>query len=148
MKQRPQITETLEQGNIFKAIAMTENPPNGAVGDVPEDANKRKDLRPSLSPSLAVSDIYTPAYFFFASSFADCPGTEAEEAGKAEACAGCPNQQICATAPKGPDPGMLLFCVDILGRIVFRFYSLKVCVLCMVCDMVMIHDKDDNDMQD
>eukprot|EP00245_Coleochaete_scutata_P006053 TRINITY_DN20166_c0_g1_i1.p1 TRINITY_DN20166_c0_g1~~TRINITY_DN20166_c0_g1_i1.p1 ORF type:complete len:369 (+),score=91.10 TRINITY_DN20166_c0_g1_i1:120-1109(+) len=25
-------------------------------------------------------------------------------AGKAAACEGCPNQQICATAPKGPDP--------------------------------------------
>jgi Mrp family chromosome partitioning ATPase len=33
-----------------------------------------------------------------------CPGTEADSAGKAEACAGCPNQEICATAPKGPDP--------------------------------------------
>lgn len=34
----------------------------------------------------------------------DCPGTASEDAGKADACAGCPNQQICATAPKGPDP--------------------------------------------
>ncbi|PRP87936.1 nucleotide binding protein 1 [Planoprotostelium fungivorum] len=33
-----------------------------------------------------------------------CPGTSSEEAGKSNACAGCPNQQICATAPKGPDP--------------------------------------------
>lgn len=33
-----------------------------------------------------------------------CPGTQAETAGKADACQGCPNQQICATAPKGPDP--------------------------------------------
>ncbi|KAK3144434.1 hypothetical protein QOZ80_4AG0312980 [Eleusine coracana subsp. coracana] len=36
-----------------------------------------------------------------------CPGTQSETAGKAEACAGCPNQQICATAPKGPDPDLL-----------------------------------------
>lgn len=36
----------------------------------------------------------------------DCPGTGSENAGKASACAGCPNQQICATAPKGPDPGI------------------------------------------
>lgn len=36
---------------------------------------------------------------------ADCPGTSSEQAGKSSACAGCPNQQICATAPKGPDPG-------------------------------------------
>ena len=38
---------------------------------------------------------------------ADCPGPETEMAGKADACAGCPNQKICAEAtPKGPDPGM------------------------------------------
>ena len=33
-----------------------------------------------------------------------CPGTESEQAGKADACVGCPNQEICASAPKGPDP--------------------------------------------
>eukprot|EP01112_Ceratiomyxa_fruticulosa_P002455 TRINITY_DN1256_c0_g1_i1.p1 TRINITY_DN1256_c0_g1~~TRINITY_DN1256_c0_g1_i1.p1 ORF type:complete len:320 (-),score=64.71 TRINITY_DN1256_c0_g1_i1:87-1046(-) len=33
-----------------------------------------------------------------------CPGTSSEQAGKSEACAGCPNQNICSTAPKGPDP--------------------------------------------
>ncbi|XP_021738168.1 cytosolic Fe-S cluster assembly factor NBP35-like [Chenopodium quinoa] len=36
-----------------------------------------------------------------------CPGTQSEEAGKSDACQGCPNQQICATAPKGPDPDLL-----------------------------------------
>lgn len=36
----------------------------------------------------------------------DCPGTTSEQAGKAEACAGCPNQNICATTPKGPDPDL------------------------------------------
>lgn len=35
-----------------------------------------------------------------------CPGTESEEAGKASACAGCPNQDACASAPKGPDPDL------------------------------------------
>ena len=35
-----------------------------------------------------------------------CPGTESDAAGSASACAGCPNQQACKTAPKGPDPGM------------------------------------------
>lgn len=34
-----------------------------------------------------------------------CPGPQSESAGKSDACEGCPNQQICATAPKGPDPG-------------------------------------------
>ena len=34
-----------------------------------------------------------------------CPGTESEAAGKASACEGCPNQEICASSkPKGPDP--------------------------------------------
>jgi len=34
-----------------------------------------------------------------------CPGTESEDAGKADACQGCPNQKICADAqPKAPDP--------------------------------------------
>ncbi|KAL0331890.1 UNVERIFIED_CONTAM: Glyceraldehyde-3-phosphate dehydrogenase, cytosolic [Sesamum calycinum] len=33
-----------------------------------------------------------------------CPGPQSESAGKSDACEGCPNQQACATAPKGPDP--------------------------------------------
>lgn len=37
-----------------------------------------------------------------------CPGPESQQAGKMDACAGCPNQQICATAPKGPDPDIPL----------------------------------------
>ncbi|KAF9174281.1 cytosolic Fe-S cluster assembly factor nbp35 [Entomortierella chlamydospora] len=37
-----------------------------------------------------------------------CPGTESEQAGKASACDGCPNQNVCATAPKGPDPDLPL----------------------------------------
>eukprot|EP00898_Chlorokybus_atmophyticus_P008134 jgi/Chlat1/8321/Chrsp8S08090 len=45
-----------------------------AVGDVPDNAN------------------------------AHCVGTESDQAGKASACEGCPNQEACATAPKGPDP--------------------------------------------
>ncbi|KAG2427806.1 hypothetical protein HXX76_012130 [Chlamydomonas incerta] len=35
-----------------------------------------------------------------------CPGTSSDQAGKSAACAGCPNQSICATAPKGPDPDL------------------------------------------
>ncbi|RUS88788.1 hypothetical protein EGW08_003418 [Elysia chlorotica] len=35
-----------------------------------------------------------------------CPGTNSEAAGKAEACAGCPNQSICSALPKGPDPAV------------------------------------------
>ncbi|CAO2815488.1 unnamed protein product [Amaranthus hypochondriacus] len=36
-----------------------------------------------------------------------CPGPQSEAAGKSDACEGCPNQQVCATAPKGPDPDLL-----------------------------------------
>lgn len=36
----------------------------------------------------------------------NCVGPSSEQAGKAAACAGCPNQNVCATAPKGPDPDM------------------------------------------
>ncbi|KAF2152328.1 P-loop containing nucleoside triphosphate hydrolase protein [Myriangium duriaei CBS 260.36] len=37
-----------------------------------------------------------------------CPGPESEQAGQADSCAGCPNQAICASAPKGPDPDIPL----------------------------------------
>lgn len=40
--------------------------------------------------------------------FVDCPGTASDQAGKAEACAGCPNQAACASAPRGPDPDQAL----------------------------------------
>lgn len=36
-----------------------------------------------------------------------CPGPQSESAGKSEACEGCPNQTVCATAPKGPDPDLV-----------------------------------------
>ncbi|KAJ8521580.1 hypothetical protein ONZ45_g1745 [Pleurotus djamor] len=38
-----------------------------------------------------------------------CPGTESQFAGKADACAGCANQEICASnTTKGPDPALPL----------------------------------------
>lgn len=33
-------------------------------------------------------------------------GTESENAGLAAGCAGCPNQEACQSAPKGPDPDL------------------------------------------
>ena len=36
----------------------------------------------------------------------NCPGTNSQEAGKASACDGCPNQKICASKPTGPDPDL------------------------------------------
>lgn len=38
-----------------------------------------------------------------------CPGTQSQDAGKASACEGCPNQQICASGtPQAPDPDIEL----------------------------------------
>ncbi len=38
--------------------------------------------------------------------FTACPGIKSEKAGKADSCAGCPNQAICASGkPKEVDPG-------------------------------------------
>ncbi|CAL5370459.1 unnamed protein product [Camellia sinensis] len=42
-----------------------------------------------------------------------CPGPESESAGKSDSCQGCPNQEVCATAPKGPDPGPLSLSLSI-----------------------------------
>ncbi|KAF9587718.1 hypothetical protein IFM89_004695 [Coptis chinensis] len=36
-----------------------------------------------------------------------CPGPQSESAGKSDSCEGCPNQNVCATAPKGPDPALV-----------------------------------------
>lgn len=44
-----------------------------------------------------------------------CPGPESEKAGMADSCAGCPNQQICASAPKGPDPDIPLISARLSG---------------------------------
>jgi len=44
-----------------------------------------------------------------------CPGTASDSAGKADACAGCPNQKICATTPKGPDPDIEAIKENLVG---------------------------------
>lgn len=44
-----------------------------------------------------------------------CPGPESQQAGTADSCAGCPNQQICASAPKGPDPDIPLITARLAG---------------------------------
>jgi Mrp family chromosome partitioning ATPase len=44
-----------------------------------------------------------------------CPGPESQQAGKADSCAGCPNQAICASAPKGPDPDIPLISARLSG---------------------------------
>ena len=42
-------------------------------------------------------------------------GTAAEDAGRSAACAGCPNQAACATAPKGPDPDVAAIAASLAG---------------------------------
>lgn len=44
-----------------------------------------------------------------------CPGPESNLAGKGDACAGCPNQKICASTPKGPDPDLPLITTRLSG---------------------------------
>ncbi|WPH04525.1 cytosolic Fe-S cluster assembling factor nbp-35 [Acrodontium crateriforme] len=44
-----------------------------------------------------------------------CPGPESQNAGKGDACDGCPNQAICASAPKGPDPDIPLITQRLAG---------------------------------
>ncbi|KAK3687273.1 cytosolic Fe-S cluster assembly factor NBP35 [Podospora appendiculata] len=44
-----------------------------------------------------------------------CPGPESEKAGVADSCASCPNQKICAAAPKGPDPDIPLINARLAG---------------------------------
>ena len=44
-----------------------------------------------------------------------CPGPESEQAGQGDACAGCPNQKICASTPKGPDPDIPVITARLSG---------------------------------
>ena len=66
-----------------------------------------RDVRPT---AFIVSDSYCYSCISTADTEAipeHCPGTESTEAGKASACQGCPNQQICASAkPAPPDPAL------------------------------------------
>ncbi|KAL2049820.1 hypothetical protein ABVK25_009915 [Lepraria finkii] len=44
-----------------------------------------------------------------------CPGPESTLAGRGDACAGCPNQSVCASTPKGPDPDIPLITARLAG---------------------------------
>ena len=43
------------------------------------------------------------------------PGPESKLAGQGDACAGCPNQTICGSTPKGPDPDIPLITSRLSG---------------------------------
>ncbi|CCH57990.1 hypothetical protein TBLA_0A01890 [Henningerozyma blattae CBS 6284] len=53
-----------------------------------------------------------------------CPGPESEDAGKADACNGCANKDICESLPKGPDPDIPLI-VDNLSNIQHKILVLS-----------------------
>ena len=44
-----------------------------------------------------------------------CPGPESNLAGQGSACDTCPNQKICASTPKGPDPDIPLITARLAG---------------------------------
>lgn len=70
---------------------------------IPEPVNVDFTVPPKAAPPLVAPE---PEH---------CPGPESQAAGKADSCAGCPNQQICATAPKGPDPDIPLITERLAG---------------------------------
>ncbi|KAI4095823.1 MAG: hypothetical protein LQ344_001377 [Seirophora lacunosa] len=74
-------------------------------------------MAPSLEPPVQV-DLSAPLKntpHLVAPEPAHCPGPESTLAGKGNACAGCPNQTICASAPKGPDPDIPLITARLAG---------------------------------
>lgn len=71
--------------------------------DIPEDAQDVISNPLKQKPNLVAPE---PEH---------CPGPESERAGNADSCAGCPNQKICASAPKGPDPEIPLISARLEG---------------------------------
>lgn len=60
----------------------------------------------SEDPTIDISAPAKRAPALIAPEPEHCPGPESTRAGTADSCAGCPNQAICASAPKGPDPDL------------------------------------------
>jgi Mrp family chromosome partitioning ATPase len=63
--------------------------------DVPEDA-------PEACPVSSICSVFISTYLIY------IQGTDSLQAGRSSACEGCPNQDACQTAPKGPDPDLPL----------------------------------------
>ncbi|KAI0132862.1 nucleotide-binding protein [Xylariales sp. AK1849] len=76
-------------------------------------------MAPSLEEPEAVQDVLSNPMKakpqLVAPEPEHCPGPESQAAGKADSCAGCPNQAICASAPKGPDPDIPLISARLSG---------------------------------
>jgi Mrp family chromosome partitioning ATPase len=73
------------------------------------DASRsRKSFDGAIKCSRALSGTCTH-WFSRCNLTNNLQGTDSELAGKADACAGCANQEICASnKPKGPDPALPL----------------------------------------
>lgn len=76
-------------------------------------------MAPSIDPPDSVQDVLSNPLKqrpnLVAPEPEHCPGPESEQAGTADSCAGCPNQKICASAPKGPDPDIPLITARLAG---------------------------------
>ncbi|KAK1057402.1 cytosolic Fe-S cluster assembly factor nbp35, partial [Friedmanniomyces endolithicus] len=70
---------------------------------------------PLESVDSALTSATKPAPALVAPEPEHCPGPESTLAGQGDACAGCPNQAICASAPKGPDPDIPLITQRLAG---------------------------------
>ncbi|KAF7129496.1 hypothetical protein RHSIM_Rhsim10G0010900 [Rhododendron simsii] len=81
-------------------------------GEIPEDANERKSsfFESKMYGTISGGSRKLILCVFLFVLITDCPGPQSESAGKSDACEGCPNQEVCATAPKGPDPVCHVIC--------------------------------------
>ncbi|CAL9732969.1 cytosolic Fe-S cluster assembly factor Nbp35p [Monosporozyma unispora] len=66
-------------------------------------------------PQQADEQILPPEYTLKEPEPEHCPGPESEMAGKADACNGCSNKEICESLPKGPDPDIPLITENLAG---------------------------------
>ncbi|CAL9738453.1 cytosolic Fe-S cluster assembly factor Nbp35p [Monosporozyma servazzii] len=66
-------------------------------------------------PQQADEQILPPEYTLKEPEPEHCPGPESEMAGKADACDGCSNKEICESLPKGPDPDIPLITENLAG---------------------------------
>ncbi|KAL9050784.1 MAG: hypothetical protein Q9162_006435 [Coniocarpon cinnabarinum] len=84
-------------------------------------------MAPYLSEPTTAIDLASPpkaAPPLIAPEPEHCPGPESQTAGKAASCAGCPNQEICASAPKGPDPDIPII-TERLGNVKHKILVLS-----------------------
>ena len=89
-------------------------------------------MAPSLEPPESVEDVLSnplkAAPKLVAPEPEHCPGPESQQAGQGDACQTCPNKEICASAPKGPDPDIPAITerlLDVKHKILVRHLLLR-----------------------